>query len=287
MNTSKPKHNYFFNFVYIFQVLYIFYIISSLIILEYESYFLLNKWTYEESFHRILGAILYLTGFIFFLICSLTNPGIITNENSKIHELSSPYDGIMFEKRICSTCNIQKPARSKHCKFCSFCVARFDHHCFVFNNCIGAYNFIYFFFFLLIHSSIFVYTLYITHYGLSNVIKQEHLLEAVFIHTQTNQQLSNSYFTISKYLFSKFSGTCSLFLISFFFSIGIIIYFIQYIYLHFYLNLTYNEYKKYRRLKEQFPALQKGFYNIGFKQNVKALLKYKKRIDDMKNKKSL
>ena len=43
-------------------------------------------------------------------------------------------------KRFCQKCNIMQNYRSKHCKICGECVARFDHHCYFIGGCVGELN---------------------------------------------------------------------------------------------------------------------------------------------------
>ncbi|XP_042293614.1 palmitoyltransferase ZDHHC4 [Sceloporus undulatus] len=86
----------------------------------------------------------------FFILCSKTDPGKITKSNQAEFLSAYPYDGVMFEKGVeCPTCQVRKPARSKHCGACNVCVHRFDHHCVWVNNCIGAFNARYFIIYLL------------------------------------------------------------------------------------------------------------------------------------------
>lgn len=57
-------------------------------------------------------------------------------------------EGIYIERRYCTVCSIDQPIRSKHCKKCDRCIARYDHHCPWLGTCIGEWNHVWFFWFL-------------------------------------------------------------------------------------------------------------------------------------------
>ena len=62
----------------------------------------------------------------YFMACWV-DPGVLRKDCDPREHLMAikkfKYDGIMFEKKNkCKTCNIDKPARSKHCSMCKGCV---------------------------------------------------------------------------------------------------------------------------------------------------------------------
>ncbi|KAG0168899.1 Palmitoyltransferase [Apophysomyces sp. BC1034] len=43
--------------------------------------------------------------------------------------------------RFCKSCDLYKPPRSHHCRYCKRCVLKMDHHCPWINNCVGHGNY--------------------------------------------------------------------------------------------------------------------------------------------------
>ncbi len=82
-----------------------------------------------------------------------TDPGTITPATRNLVSRLYPYDNLLFRRKRpeCYTCKHPRFPRSKHCRLCNRCVARFDHHCGWVGTCVGLYNTHLFISFLLIH----------------------------------------------------------------------------------------------------------------------------------------
>lgn len=95
-----------------------------------------------------------------------TDPGYLdkNTERSQVERAIKryDYDNLIFSPvGWCDTCNMRKPARSKHCSLCDKCCEKMDHHCVWVNSCIGLHNYKYFLLFLFLHSYICLYGLWV------------------------------------------------------------------------------------------------------------------------------
>ncbi|XP_054455111.1 palmitoyltransferase ZDHHC4 isoform X2 [Anoplopoma fimbria] len=118
-----------------------------------------SQWTLHKLFHQremdttltslSVPYVLLVIKTFFFYLCIRRDPGTVTKKKIAGQLSIYPYDRRLFHPGVsCETCQLIKPARSKHCRVCNRCVQRFDHHCVWVNNCIGAQNTRYFLLYL-------------------------------------------------------------------------------------------------------------------------------------------
>ncbi|XP_017273968.1 palmitoyltransferase ZDHHC4 [Kryptolebias marmoratus] len=182
--------------------------------------------------------------FIFYL-CIKTDPGTVTKKkvSSQLHIY--PYDRRLFHPGVsCPTCQLVKPARSKHCRVCDRCVQRFDHHCIWVNNCIGAQNSRYFLLYLFSLCAMAGAISLLTGDMLLHAVLRSGLLRASYIDEYGQQQPAGPLFVV-QHLFLTFPRVIFMlgFLVFLFFVLG------GYALFHAYLalvNQTSNEWYKSR-----------------------------------------
>ena len=80
---------------------------------------------------------LSIASFVFLWISATMDPGILPAVSSPVKP-AVPSDNVPLGGplgyRYCSTCNIFRPPRSKHCNSCNVCVSKFDQYVFCFVN---------------------------------------------------------------------------------------------------------------------------------------------------------
>ncbi|DBB03919.1 TPA: hypothetical protein ACH3X1_013001 [Trebouxia sp. C0004] len=108
-------------------------------------------------------------------ITSYVDPGVVTKDSENFHCSLYAYDDVTNTQKDCETCHISRPARSKHCRICNRCIARFDHHCGWVNNCIGLYNIRYFLAFLVANLVLCLYAVLLLCIVLKGLLDKHHM----------------------------------------------------------------------------------------------------------------
>lgn len=141
---------------------------------------------------------------IFFYLCIKRDPGTVTKKKVAAQLHIYPYDNRLFHPEVsCPTCQLIKPARSKHCRVCNRCVLRFDHHCIWVNNCIGAQNTRYFLLYLFSVCAMAGDIVVLTGDMLLHAVLQSGLLRASYIDKYGQQQQAGLLFVV-QHLFLTF-----------------------------------------------------------------------------------
>lgn len=150
----------------------LFYIIVVIICLHQfftKVYKQLPFLTRKSLFHSAYISFTISSIFINTFMATFSNPGRITTDNvDRVDSFFQNNELIFFADNTCSTCDIVKPARSKHCSICNNCIMLFDHHCIWVNNCIGYYNYKWFMGFLMANVNLLGYGGYLCYQAMSS-----------------------------------------------------------------------------------------------------------------------
>ncbi|GET89338.1 hypothetical protein, conserved [Leishmania tarentolae] len=112
--------------------------------------------TNEVMAARVIVGVTALISVAFLLLCGLSDPGVKPRQPSPPPD-APPHESLWrqreyvdhkgyvhqarLEMKWCFSCNMYRPYRGVHCRYCDHCVARRDHHCPWTGTCIGAKNY--------------------------------------------------------------------------------------------------------------------------------------------------
>ena len=152
--------------------------------------------TYRSEVHRYISIPLIAACYWSYYKACTTDPGYLNKDTNRpqLERAMKRYDcdNMLFSPvNWCETCNIPKPARSKHCGLCNMCCEKMDHHCVWVNTCVGLHNYKYFLLFLLLHTVICLYGIWVA-YGIFN-----HLIDENDMWNQTYMDPSGKKFPAS------------------------------------------------------------------------------------------
>ena len=117
-------------------------VISVLLCLSITTLILLFGFTKSNIYLNIFISINVSLTLLSCIFAFIINPGIIYSDKDKNDN----------EKIYCDTCKFLYPKNNEdmeHCFMCNICICNYDHHCDVIGKCVGKYNKILFYIFVL------------------------------------------------------------------------------------------------------------------------------------------
>eukprot|EP01129_Flabellula_baltica_P001010 TRINITY_DN10931_c0_g1_i1.p1 TRINITY_DN10931_c0_g1~~TRINITY_DN10931_c0_g1_i1.p1 ORF type:complete len:383 (+),score=43.55 TRINITY_DN10931_c0_g1_i1:29-1177(+) len=186
---------------------------------------LVKNWHWYSLFVSVVWDLAW-----YYHVCT-SDPGTITKHNNEKRLKEYDYDNQLYFPKKCKTCDIIRPARSKHCSICNRCVSRFDHHCPWINTDVGRDNLWKFLLFLFNTGCICLYAGYIAYLALYGIILDKNLLNVVITnpHTQMQEQLSK--FMIFQIMMHHFTGAMAIGMFTTFMGIVLFLFLAYHIYL--------------------------------------------------------
>ncbi|XP_044159825.1 palmitoyltransferase ZDHHC4 isoform X1 [Bufo gargarizans] len=180
-------------------------ILDMLVFAEYNWEVLDYSLELELNWMLVFLPYVLITGNLYYFYkCCTTDPGRVTAQNESLCIGVYKYDEIMFHhSNKCPTCDLMKPARSKHCGVCGSCIQRFDHHCVWVNNCIGALNIRYFLLYLLSLTLTAISLAAVMTAFLLQVVLLSHIMTAAYVDSEGHKEIASLAYVI-QHLFLTF-----------------------------------------------------------------------------------
>lgn len=146
---------------------------------------------------RAIIPVYYILALTSWFAVFLTDPGVVRARNQVAHNALYPSDNLIFRAGVppCSTCLLSKPPRSKHCRLCDRCVARFDHHCGWMATCIGLFNLRLFLLFLFLHIFMMAHASIVAAELIRAVMQR--LVTGNYVYARTGEPVTRFTFTIA------------------------------------------------------------------------------------------
>ncbi|CAG9333649.1 unnamed protein product [Blepharisma stoltei] len=275
---GSSKISYYFLYIFnkpnpSFQIVYLLLSLGGFTIYFFKGFaFVPNR--YVPSIHIYTGTAFYmLCVTIFYLACTVS-PGKIRPQNEEKYKKIFPYDEALYREVKCSTCDLVKPARSKHCSVCNICVAKFDHHCIWINQCVGYGNYKWFLAFILSHSLLCMYGAQIGLLIFVHIIEKERIMTTRFFDYLGNE-VEWSWMTVIQYLLQRYPSWFFVVTLCFIMGLTLTGFFFYHLYL-VYENTTSNERAKRLDLAEspkyKHLAEKPNIYNKGFFKNIEEVI---------------
>uniref|UniRef100_A0A7S1XSN4 Palmitoyltransferase n=2 Tax=Phaeomonas parva TaxID=124430 RepID=A0A7S1XSN4_9STRA len=240
------------------QLFYLSIVIGGYVIWHFTGKQLLPGYYLSDVHITIANAVVAACLATFVGACT-RSPGVIDKESFHLYDSCYAADDVIYDsRRYCDTCDQRRPARSKHCKLCGYCVPRFDHHCPWVNTCVGQDNLPYFLAFLATHCALLWYGSVVLGLIFAGIIAEKDLFNVTFYSGQSRQSFKSTPMLVLKYIVFHHGYLVGLFALCVIMAL-VLTGFTGY---HFYLNAinkTTNETYKWGDLKRMHSKLKQRY----------------------------